>query len=121
MAREVPDLRPGVVRVLRLLSSPEEQLEYERRVPGVSVPTELLSQWFDDLYIPESSSFRLCFSSQEMGALAAFNNYFADREKLLPPPRDGIKTWIEDGVWQGIVREASRALSAMEDEPARQE
>ncbi len=120
MVREVPDLRPGIFRVLRLLSSPEEQLDYERRVPGISVPTELLSQWFDDQYVPESESFRLCFSSQEMEALSVFNNYFDVAEKRLPQPRDGIGTWLEDETWQGIMREAARALSALGTESANQ-
>jgi hypothetical protein len=120
MAGEVLNLRPGIIGVLRLLASPEEQLNYERRVPGISVPTELLSQWFDDLYVPESESFRSCFSSQEMEALSIFNNYFDVAEKRLPQPRDGIRTWLEDETWQGIMREAARALSAVNSESANQ-
>jgi hypothetical protein len=96
-----------------LLSSPEEQLDYERRVPGVSVPTELVCQWFDDLYLPESESFRLCFSSQEMEALSVFSNYFDVAEKRLPQPREGVGTWLGDETWQGIMREAARALAAL--------
>ena len=87
MAGEPPDLRLGIVHVLRLLSSPEMQLDYERRVPGISIPTELLSQWFDDSYLPDSPVFRLCFSSHELEVLAHFNNHFAVHEKLLPTLR----------------------------------
>jgi len=113
VAREVPDLRPRIIGVLRLLSSAEQQLDYERRVPGISVPTELLSQWFDDQYLPESESFRLRFSAGEMKALSVFNNYFEVAEKRLPQPRGGIGTLLEDETWQGIMREAARALSAL--------
>jgi hypothetical protein len=120
MAREIANLRPGIIGVLRLLASPEDQVNYERRVAGISVPTELLSQWFDDLYLPKSESFRSCFSAQEMEALSVFNNYFDVAEKRLPQPRDGIRTWLENETWQGIMREAARALSALKSESASQ-
>jgi hypothetical protein len=99
-----------------LLSSPEEQLDYERRVPGISVPTELLSQWFDDEYLPENESFRLCFSVQEMEALSIFNSYFEVAEKRLPEPGGGIRTWLENETWLGIMREAARTLTALNSE-----
>lgn len=116
VAREIPELRLGIVHILQMLSSREEQLDYERRVPGISVPTELLSLWFDDQYSPESESFRLCFSGQEMEALSAFNGYFEIVEKRLPEPRGGIKTWLEDENWRGIMREAARTLTALNSE-----
>jgi hypothetical protein len=116
MAGQAPDLRPGIVDVLRLLSSPEMQLDYERRVPGISIPSELLSQWFDDSYVPDRPEFRQCFSAHELEALAHFNNYFADHEKLLPEPRGGMRRWLEDGNWQAINREAARTLALLNSE-----
>jgi hypothetical protein len=107
-------IRSGIVGALQLLSSPERQLDYERRVPRVRVPTELLCMWFDDTYLPHSEAFARCFSSREFDAITVFNNYFADHEKLLPEPRDGIKSWLKNETWQGIMREASRALAFLE-------
>jgi hypothetical protein len=116
MAHAAPDLRPGIIEVLRLLSSPEKQLEYERRVPSISIPSELLCQWFDDTYLPESPVFRQGFSSRELEALAHFNNYFSDHEKLLPDPHCGIRNWLEDNIWKGIMSEARHTLAALEHE-----
>jgi hypothetical protein len=114
MAHAAPDLRPGIIAVLQLLSSPEMQLEYEQRVPGISIPSELLCQWFDDSYLPESPAFRQCFSSHELEALAHFNNYFADHEKVLPDPHRGIGNWLEDNTWKEIMREARQTLAVFE-------
>ncbi|HEX4785490.1 MAG TPA: hypothetical protein VH350_14210 [Candidatus Sulfotelmatobacter sp.] len=111
---ETSNLRPRIVHVLRLLSSSEMQLEYERRVPGISIPSELLCQWFDDSYLPDSPVFRQCFSSHELEALAHFNNYFADHEKLLSDPHRGISNWLEDNIWKGIMSEARQTLAALE-------
>ena len=116
MTREVPNLRSGIISVLRLLSSSEEQLDYERRVPGISIPSELVCQWFDDLYLPDTAAFRRSFSSQELESLAAFNTYFADREEILPDPRSGIVSWLKDKTWIEIMREANRTLAALSPE-----
>jgi hypothetical protein len=89
-------------------------MEYELRVPNISVPSELISSWFDDVYLPDSKSFGLCFSSRELEAMRAFDNYLADQEKLLPEPRDGIKSWLDDGRWREIMREAGKALAVLE-------
>jgi hypothetical protein len=118
MANQTPDLRPGIIHLLQLLSSAEKQLEYERRVPGISVPIELLSQWFDDRYLPDSKSFRVCFSPTELQALAVFNNHFGDHEKLLPEAREGMNTWLQDETWQAIMREADRAIAVLNPESA---
>ena len=117
MAGQTPDLRPGIVHVLRLLSSPEMQLDYERRVPGISIPSELLCHWFDDSYLPESAAFRQSFSPQELESLAVFNTYFDGQEKILPDPSNGIRSWLEDKTWIGIMREATRTLAVLDPEP----
>ena len=79
MPIDSPDLRSGILDLLELLSSRDRQLEYERRVPQVSIPTELICMWFDDLYVPESEAFKRCFSEEELAAMAAFNNYYDGR------------------------------------------
>jgi hypothetical protein len=93
------------------------QLDYEQRVPGISILSELVCQWFDDLYLPESTVFRPSFSPQELEALSAFNTYFADQEESLPDPRNGIRNWLGDKIWSGIMHEATRTLAALNAEP----
>ena len=111
---QTQDLRRGIVDLLQLLPSPERQREYEQTVPKVSVPTELLCMWFEDNYLPASAAFRLGFSPRELEAMAVFNNYFADHEKLLPDAPNGIQGWLGTEAWQGITWEASTAIAAFE-------
>jgi hypothetical protein len=114
MVSQTPDLRRGIVDLLQLLSSPDRQRDYERTVPMASVPAELLCMWFEDQYLPESPSFRLCFSPPELEAMAVFSNYFAEHEKLLPDTPNGIQSWMETETWQNIMQEAGRVLAALE-------
>ena len=116
MAAQTPSLRSGIVDVLRLLSSAEQQLEYERRVPSISVPIELESIWFDDTYIPSSHAFKSYFFPEELEAMAVFNTYFIDQKELLPKCPDGIHSWLNTETWQGIMREAGRALATFDPE-----
>jgi len=83
-------------------------------VPYISVAAELLSMWFDDLYIPEDAFFRSCFSQEELSALVVFDDYFEKHEELLPMTTNGIVDWLQNEVWQGIMREAAKALSVVQ-------
>lgn len=83
MTQEI-DSRNSIIDALRLLSSPDRQLAYERNMPHVRVTNELLSTWFDDSYLPESKAFQESFSDDERRALAAFNDFFDEHSKLLP-------------------------------------
>ena len=108
-----PDFHLAVTEVLQLLSSGDRQLAYERNVPQARITTELYCMWFEDLYFPEEPSFRNCFSQEELSAMAAFSEYYDKQEKLLPQPRNGVSDWLETDAWQGIMREAGRALSVV--------
>jgi len=111
VTREIPDRRPVAIELLELLSSADLQLDYERRVPHISVSVELVCMWFDDFYFPRDKFFKLCFSKEELEVLAAFNKYYDEHEKTLPkaPPR--IADWLQNETWQGIMKEAANALA----------
>jgi hypothetical protein len=110
---DAPNLRAGVLGALDLLSSSERQLEYERRVPHVSIPTELECMWFDDVYIPDSEAFKRSFSEEELAAMAAFNTYYEERRKLLPQDIGVMTFWLKNEVWQEIMGKAEEALSIL--------
>lgn len=65
------DPRTSIVEALRLFASREAQLEYERTVPGVAVPGEMMAS-FEDLYHPASESFLGAFTAQEVVELSEF-------------------------------------------------
>jgi hypothetical protein len=93
MTQEI-DCRNSIVETLRLLSSPDKQLAYERNVPHVRVTDELLSMWFDDTYLPESNAFRENVSEEELRALAAFNDFYDEHSKLLPGSIADVTSWL---------------------------
>ena len=90
MTANIPDRHPFIVDLLKLLSSEEEQLAYEKNVPHVDITAELRCMWFDDLYCPQDAFFRSCFTAGELEALAQFHeSYLAYRRSV---PRWGFTT-----------------------------
>ena len=103
--------RNMVIGLLRTLSSEADQREYQRNVPHVDVGTELVCQWFDDLYHPDGSEFRSLFTDRELRAMAAFNSIFSQSEPHLPS--GGILMWYGHPVWEQIGRAAAAAMAAL--------
>ena len=58
-------MRDRVLETLRLLASPDAQVEYQRKVPIADVPAELICQWFDDSFWPDETRLRALFSDAE--------------------------------------------------------
>jgi len=71
--------------------------------------------WFDDFYIPDNESFKRSFSQKELAAMADFNKYYSDHEKLLPEARDEITSWLNNEVWQGIMQKAKETLGVFRE------
>jgi hypothetical protein len=106
------DCRHSIIQILCLLSSPDKQLAYERNVPDVRVTDELLSTWFDDTYLPESKAFKESFSEEELRVLAAFNDFYDERSKLLPSGAD-VTGWLNSETWQQIMARAQETLAML--------
>jgi hypothetical protein len=106
--------RVGVMEVLELLSSSKKQFEYADRLPNISILTELVCLWFDDIYIPDNS-FKQCFSEEELAAMAAFNTYFEKQYKLLPD-HVGIPELLKNENWQQIMGQARQTLAILRRE-----
>ena len=102
-----------IIELLSLLSSEEEQLDYETKVPIADVPAELLCMWFDDQYQPDDALFISCFSADELAALADFHKYYDEQTRRLPESRGSVRTWLASAVWRGIMLEAKKALERL--------
>jgi hypothetical protein len=102
-----PDCRRSIIEVLQTLSSEERQIAYERNVPFVSVPTELVCMWFDDFYLPESDSFRRCFSPAELDSMSVFSRRFEQEIKRMP---ETVTELLKIESWQELMREAGTLL-----------
>ena len=70
MNDESRQYRKRIVDEVELLASPADQMKYERDVPIVDVPAELICGFVDDLYHPKSELFLNAFIEQELKSLA---------------------------------------------------
>jgi len=113
MMADIPDRRPMILELLRLLSSEQEQLDYEANVPVADVPAELVCMWFDDQYHPDDAFFRSCFHPGELAALAGFHSFYAERHPQLPEAGGTIRAWLNSPVWREIMSEAKKTLDGL--------
>ncbi len=113
MGKEIADRRPVIEELLELLSSSEQQLQYEADVPVAFIPDELVCMWFDDHYHPEDAFFRSCFTPDELEALAAFDSLYRREVDTLPEPIRGISTWHACKGWSRINAAAAAALARL--------
>ena len=100
--------RVNIINTLQLISSPADQLEYQARAP-VNVATELVNQWFDDFYHPESEQFKKEFSSRELKLLSEFNTFYDVRVSHLPNTLNDMQ---ESVIWGEIVAFARQVVEA---------
>jgi hypothetical protein len=102
-----------IVDLLRLLSSEEEQLEYERNVPHVDITAELRGMWFDDQYHPKLPHFDIWFSVEELMALEEFDRFYDERIEMLPESQGTVTTWHKSLVWQEIMQKAKDTIEKL--------
>jgi hypothetical protein len=107
--------RRKIKEVLQLLSSVEEQLEYQRNVPHVNIVGELICDWFDHSYWPDDKDFVSGFSEAESAALSEFNAVF---EHVVAPIRYAelpqITSLVQTPEWTSITQTAKKTLSILE-------
>ena len=118
MTATIPDRHSFFVDLLKLLSSEDEQLAYEKNVSHVDITAELLCMWFDDLYCPDDAYFRSCFTAGELEALAHFHEFYDQRAELLPESQGTVQTWLASPVWREIMLEAKKTLDRLEPNQA---
>ena len=105
-------LRKNVIESLKLLSSRDEQLDYQRRVPIAYVSAEIFCIW-DESYSEEwrkDKSFRPTFSKSELAAMEAFNMIFEDISDSLPKNPPDIEEFVLTPEWKKLSEAASTAL-----------
>jgi len=107
--------RDDIIETLQLISSRDEQLEYQRQVPMAHVSAEIFCHWGDCCYRNgkhlEEEWCRPIFSPLEREAMANFNDVLNQISGALPEP-----PWIEQFVlmpeWARLSEAAATALSA---------
>jgi hypothetical protein len=105
-------IRNNIIDYLELASSPDEQREYERRVPIAQVPNEMINQWED--CVPDADFDWYCepeYSLDEQDAIRRFHQIWSSVADETPdemPPTIGAL--IGTPVWQRLTDGAGEAL-----------
>lgn len=102
--------RVSVENILKLLSSKDQQLEFQRKSPSANVALELLCLWFNELYNPGTHLFKQSFTSIELAAIQEFNRYYDLRKGKLP---ETIEELHGDSDWSVIMDEAKYLLDTL--------
>lgn len=121
MAELQRNLKQGLLEVLRLWASRDEQFEYRRTVPIADVSAELFCMW-DEVFWPDDAALRAEFSETEWTALQRFHSVFERVLRLLPHhPLPPIEDFVQSPHWLLVSRAAARALKSFDsahDNPA---
>jgi hypothetical protein len=103
-------VRKGIIDLLQLFASEEQQLAYERDVPHVDITAELVGMWFDDQYHPNQRHFESCFSPAELAALEEFDKFYGMRVDRLPESKRTVRTWLNSPVWREVMEQVRWTL-----------
>ncbi len=106
----------NTINTIQLIADLEAQKEYETSAPIADVPSELVNQWFDDFYYPDSDWYKEPFTSKELEVLGEFNSFYDARVSSLPDTLEqmhncyqwkevvGKSQWVLNILnWQGVV------------------
>ena len=115
-SNEIMTSRQGAIDLLEMYASVEMQRDYQRDVPHVPVPVELVCMWFDDFWHvgeepPVAASAeewnasieRFCqdFTAAELDALKDFHQFFNTRADGLPV--DDLEEPLGNPAWQEVM------------------
>ena len=112
MNEAIAAYRSRVIEMLTILSSEEEQVSYQKNVPYINVPDELLCQWFDGLDMPKGLiDAREVFSIDEINLLQIFCEHFNRVGALIRRPNEiSLDNLLEEQDWRSLMQEASALL-----------
>lgn len=105
------DFKKIVIAQLKILSSAEEQVNYQKNIPIADTPAELFCGWFDDVYHPETDLFKSTFSEDEQKVLAEFNDFFKKREEKIPTT--SLEEMQKNKEWNEIMEKAKETLKLL--------
>ncbi|MFV1983934.1 MAG: hypothetical protein ACC657_10385 [Thiohalomonadales bacterium] len=106
------EIRKSVRNILKLLSSKEQQLEYQQKFSSANVALDLLCMWFNDLYNPGSHLFKHAFTPVEMKLIQKFNRNYDLFKRKVPETIDELH---QDNHWKSIMLEAQKLLDKISE------
>ena len=123
--RENMTSRQRAIDLLEMYASEEMQRDYQKNVPHVPVPVELVCMWFDDFWhvgeeppVAEYAEqwndsiekFCQAFTTEELNALKDFHQFFNNRADGLPD--DDLEKLLGCPAWQEVMCKARETLEA---------
>ena len=106
---EIQETRTVIFGIIELISSLQEQIEYQETVPIANVPAELVCQWFDDHNPPSRPWFSECFSQHEQEVILEFHNFYESKLSELPDTYD-VHELHKSPAWHSVVQKAKTTL-----------
>ena len=105
------ELRQSIISELRLLSSPEKQLEYEKSLTTAGhAPSELICGFCDDLFHPKSQAFIDTFTNDELKSLAHLYGLLSEVARSEYPT---VACMLEDKRWRDVISLAKEIYSQL--------
>ena len=105
-------LRRTVIEALGMFAPPGDQRVYQRNVPFVSVPVEMLCGWAD-IFAPQAAVFRDAFDDDELLVLQEFNGVFIRISGTLPDPLPPLEEFITSDQGAALATAARVALAKL--------
>lgn len=105
-------IRNGMIEYWKLVSSFVAQQEYQKNVPHVFVPNEIICQWedwqtFDD---PAGQFSPPVFSAEESAAIVAFHQLWLGVAASTPDPLPQLDELKMNAEWKKLMTGAEEAL-----------
>lgn len=115
MSEAIATYRNRIVEMLTILSSEDEQRSYQKNVPYINVPDELLCQWFDDLDMPKGLiDAKEVLNGEEVSELQKFCDHFNKVGVLIKRPNEiTLEDLLKEKAWRELMQEAALLLLKM--------
>ena len=110
------NFRKEVFEVLDLISSKEEQLDYQSKAPIAYVSAELFNQWEDCYQIPKDQDWYIgAFTDKEHKILREFNEAFEVVCSETPQNPPDIQEFIKTPEWLKLSCAAKKAIDGLNE------
>jgi hypothetical protein len=108
------NFRKEVFDVLTLISSKEEQLEYQEKVPIAYVSAELFNLWDSCYQTPKNQDWYVeAFSDEELNILQEFDIIFEEISESTPDNPPDIHEFVETSEWKKLSDAATVAFEKL--------
>jgi hypothetical protein len=109
-------VRNRVIEYLEIAASFEIQLDYQRAVPAVSVPGEVINQWEDWVHVDPRTDAQLSavYSQDEARALGSFHATWSRVADGTPNPLPSIAETQQLPEWDELRQAAISTLAVFE-------